>query len=217
MNHNLNNVDKVRLAIYLLENKNFYINFNIKDIIILLKKVLNKLDSSNSKNIGFNKINSNLILAENYLKMTLSNGDVALQATEDGLLIGGNSTKIANSVDILNEGIDVPDINILVFLRATHSRRIFVQQLGRGLRLSKGKEKVIVLDFVSDVRRMADVMEMNNEGIRKGTEKEVYYLQEGFVSFSDARVEKFVDAWIKDVTDLGDTDDRVKLTFPEGL
>ena len=121
------------------------------------------------------------------------------------------------SVDILNEGIDVPDINILVFLRATHSRRIFVQQLGRGLRLSKGKEKVIVLDFVSDVRRMADVMEMNNEGIRKGTEKEVYYLQEGFVSFSDARVEKFVDAWIKDVTDLGDTDDRVKLTFPEGL
>ena len=76
---------------------------------------------------------------------------------------------------------------------------------------------MIVLDFVSDVRRMADVMEMNNEGIRKGTEKEVYYLQEGFVSFSDARVEKFVDAWIKDVTDLGDTDDRVKLTFPEGL
>ena len=51
MYDNLNNVDKVRLAIYLLENKNFYINFNIKDIIILLKEVLNKLDSSNSKNI----------------------------------------------------------------------------------------------------------------------------------------------------------------------
>ena len=51
MYDNLNNVDKVRLAIYLLENKNFYINFNIKDIIILLKEVLNKLDSGNSKNI----------------------------------------------------------------------------------------------------------------------------------------------------------------------
>ena len=51
MYDNLNNVDKVRLAIYLLKNKNFYINFNIKDIIILLKEVLNKLDSSNSKNI----------------------------------------------------------------------------------------------------------------------------------------------------------------------
>ena len=51
------------------------------------------------------------------------------------------------AVDVMNEGIDIPDVNILVFLRATHSRRIFVQQLGRGLRLSEGKEKVIVLDL----------------------------------------------------------------------
>ena len=36
------------------------------------------------------------------------------------------------AVDVMNEGIDIPDVNILVFLRATHSRRIFVQQLGRG-------------------------------------------------------------------------------------
>ncbi len=42
---NLKNIDKIRLAIYLLENKNFDTNFNIKDIIILLKEVLNKLDS----------------------------------------------------------------------------------------------------------------------------------------------------------------------------
>ncbi len=38
MYDSLNNIDKVELAIYLLENNNFYINFNIKDIIILLKK-----------------------------------------------------------------------------------------------------------------------------------------------------------------------------------
>ena len=43
---NLKNIDKIRLAIYLLENKNFDTNFNIKDIIILLKEVLNKLDST---------------------------------------------------------------------------------------------------------------------------------------------------------------------------
>ena len=42
MYNNLSNIDKVRLAIYLLDNKNFYINFNIKDIIILLKETLNK-------------------------------------------------------------------------------------------------------------------------------------------------------------------------------
>ena len=121
------------------------------------------------------------------------------------------------AVDVMNEGIDIPDVNVLVFLRATHSRRIFVQQLGRGLRLSEGKEKVIVLDFVSDIRRMAEMIEMNKEGKIKGAEKEVLYLQQGFVSFSDSRVESFVDAWLEDVADLSGSDDEVKLTFPEGF
>ena len=121
------------------------------------------------------------------------------------------------AVDVMNEGIDIPDVNILVFLRATHSRRIFIQQLGRGLRLSEGKEKVIVLDFVSDIRRMAEMIEMNNEGKAKGVEHEVVYLQEGFVSFSDARVERFVNVWLEDVADLSGSDDEVKLKFPEGF
>lgn len=59
------------------------------------------------------------------------------------------------AVDVLNEGVDVPDVNLVVFQRVTHSRRIFVQQLGRGLRLAPGKDRVLVLDFVSDVRRFA--------------------------------------------------------------
>jgi superfamily II DNA or RNA helicase len=121
------------------------------------------------------------------------------------------------AVDVMNEGIDIPDVNILVFLRATHSRRIFVQQLGRGLRLSEGKEKVIVLDFVSDIRRMADMIEMNNEAKARGAENEVVYLKEGFVNFSDARLERFVNVWLEDVADLGDSDEDTKLTFPEGL
>jgi superfamily II DNA or RNA helicase len=108
-------------------------------------------------------------------------------------------------------------VNILVFLRATHSRRIFVQQLGRGLRLSEGKEKVIVLDFVSDIRRMAEMVEMNNEGKTKGREEEVLFLEQGFVTFSDAKVEQFVNVWIEDVADLSGSDDEVKLTFPEGF
>jgi len=122
-----------------------------------------------------------------------------------------------STVDIMNEGIDIPDINMLVFLRATHSRRIFVQQLGRGLRLSESKAKVIVLDFVSDIRRMADMIEMNNEGKVKGAKNEVVYLQEGFVSFSNAKMERFVNVWLEDVADLGDSDDETKLTFPEGF
>lgn len=133
------------------------------------------------------------------------------------LAFSSGAYQAVSAVDVMNEGIDIPDVNILVFLRATHSRRIFVQQLGRGLRLSEGKEKVIVLDFVSDIRRMAEMIEMNREGKAKGAEKEVLYLQEGFVSFSDAKMEKFVNVWLEDVADLGDTDDETRLTFPEGF
>ena len=71
MYNNLNNVDKVRLAIYLLENKNFYINFNIKDIIILLKEILNKLYPSYSKNIvNFAKYKHLLLFSAKYLELT---------------------------------------------------------------------------------------------------------------------------------------------------
>lgn len=121
------------------------------------------------------------------------------------------------AVDVMNEGIDVPDVNILVFLRATHSRRIFVQQLGRGLRIDESKQKVIVLDFVSDIRRLADMIELNDEGKEKGKQYEVVYLKDGFVSFSGQKMEHFVEEWLKDVADLGGTNNDATLTFPEGF
>ena len=68
---NLRNIDKIRLAIYLLENKNFDINFNIKDMIILLKEVLNKLDPSYSKTIvNFAKYKHLLFFSAKYLELT---------------------------------------------------------------------------------------------------------------------------------------------------
>ena len=54
------------------------------------------------------------------------------------------------TVDILNEGIDVPEINQLIMLRPTQSSIIFVQQLGRGLRKFKHKEYLVVLDFIGN-------------------------------------------------------------------
>lgn len=119
------------------------------------------------------------------------------------------------AVDVMNEGIDVPDVNILVFMRATHSRRIFIQQLGRGLRLAPYKEKVIVLDFVSDIRRMAEVVNLDREAREKGAKQEQVYLKNGIVKFSDRNAEKFVDAWLRDVADLSESEDTEKLKFPE--
>lgn len=56
------------------------------------------------------------------------------------------------SVDVFNEGLDVPDIETVMFLRPTESDTIFLQQLGRGLRLCEGKEKLIVIDFVGNFK-----------------------------------------------------------------
>lgn len=54
------------------------------------------------------------------------------------------------SVDILNEGVDIPGVNMVVFLRPTESSTVFIQQLGRGLRKCEGKDSVTVLDFIGN-------------------------------------------------------------------
>lgn len=51
-------------------------------------------------------------------------------------------------VDIYNEGVDIPEVNTVLFLRPTESLTVFLQQLGRGLRLAEGKECLTVLDFI---------------------------------------------------------------------
>ena len=56
-------------------------------------------------------------------------------------------------VDILNEGIDIPTINLLLFLRPTMSSTIFIQQIGRGLRKAKNKDFVTIIDFIGNHKK----------------------------------------------------------------
>ncbi|MDI9470255.1 MAG: DUF3427 domain-containing protein [Bacillota bacterium] len=56
-------------------------------------------------------------------------------------------------VDLFNEGVDIPEINTVLFLRPTESLTVFLQQLGRGLRLSEGKEHLTVLDFIGQANK----------------------------------------------------------------
>ena len=59
--------------------------------------------------------------------------------------------------DLFNEGIDIPETNLLIFMRYTGSRTIWLQQLGRGLRKTPNKEYVHVLDFVGSLERLNEV------------------------------------------------------------
>ncbi len=130
------------------------------------------------------------------------------------------------AVDILNEGVDVPDVNIIVFQRVTHSRRIFVQQLGRGLRISAGKEKVIVLDFVSDIRRFAAGIDMKDQllspdGPSAGNPVRIKIHHK--VSFrkageEDPHTEAFLRQWLEDVAAVENAgEDTGVLRFPPEL
>lgn len=63
-------------------------------------------------------------------------------------------------VDKFNEGVDLPDANVVVFLRATESQMIYLQQLGRGLRKIPGKDEVLALDFVASWERIETIREI---------------------------------------------------------
>jgi superfamily II DNA or RNA helicase len=57
------------------------------------------------------------------------------------------------TVDLFNEGVDIPEVDCVLFLRPTESSTVFLQQLGRGLRLDTGKTTCLVLDFIGNQRR----------------------------------------------------------------
>jgi superfamily II DNA or RNA helicase len=117
------------------------------------------------------------------------------------------------AVDVLNEGVDVPDVNIVCFARVTHSRRIFIQQLGRGLRVSAGKGQVVVLDFISDLKRVAFLLKFKRQVTG---ESDVVHLPSSHrIEFVDQRVEGLMTEWLKDAADLDTANDQARLSFPD--
>ena len=136
------------------------------------------------------------------------------------------SIDVVCAVDIFNEGVDVPDVNIIVFQRVTHSRRIFVQQLGRGLRLSPEKRKAVVLDFVSDIRRFAAGLELkdtvDSEDYPTGG-RPVRIRLRNSVSFrrvggEDPETETFLRRWLEDISEIETSgEDASVLKFPPML
>ena len=129
---------------YILERAEYY-GFSgdrVKGLIFCSRK-----DEAKELSIKFNETGR-------YRTVMLS-GDDSQQDREDAierLVSNTRSDKLDYifTVDIFNEGVDVPEINQVILLRPTESPIIFVQQLGRGLRKAEGKEFVIVLDFIGN-------------------------------------------------------------------
>ncbi|GAB3366204.1 hypothetical protein GCM10027566_37540 [Arachidicoccus ginsenosidivorans] len=118
-----------------------------------------------------------------------------------------NKFTVAFTVDLFNEGVDFPDLRVLLFLRPTESKTVFIQQLGRGLRLCGGKDNVTILDFISNYQKANKIREYLSNG------------KEEQINHQTGRIEKFVyeyspkcevhfDAEVEQILDAQDKEDR---------
>ena len=84
-----------------------------------------------------------------------SNADGAFSEDRDKAIekLKKQEIKMIFSVDMFNEGVDIAALDMVMFLRPTESPIVFLQQLGRGLRISKGKEYLNVLDFIGNYEK----------------------------------------------------------------
>src|SRR5690625_2044950 len=90
--------------------------------------------------------------------------------------------KVIFSVDLFNEGVDIPELNTLLLLRPSQSPVLFVQQLGRGLRLSHGKDACVVLDFIGQQNNQFDFTERYQALTKKRGTHLIQEIEAGFRS-----------------------------------
>lgn len=135
--------------------------------------------------------------------------------------------KIIFSVDMFNEGLDVPSVDLVLFLRPTESPTIFLQQLGRGLRKYKDKQYLNVLDFIGNYKKANKIPSLisgNPGGSSNGASGNEEYPEDCIVDFDFRLVDLFkqmdqkekgvkqliIDDFIRVKEELGYTPSRVE-------
>jgi superfamily II DNA or RNA helicase/HKD family nuclease len=126
---------------------------------LVLKELTARVDVSRMRALGFCVSVSHArfmarVFSEHGVAARAVWADTPTEEREDALkALSAGTVKVVFSVDLFNEGVDVPSVDTLLLLRPTDSSTLFLQQLGRGLRRSVGKANCTVLDFVGQHRR----------------------------------------------------------------
>ena len=176
------------------------------------------------KAIGFCvSINHANRMAEEFSRNSIPSAAIHSQSQDrDQILRDFREDKlhVVFTVDLFNEGIDIPNVRVLLFLRPTESRTVFMQQLGRGLRLSRGKERVRVLDFIGNYRRANQIRKYLSKGasVVQGTNgdgrtrrKLEYIYTTGCEVHFDSSVEELLDR--QDAEELGISKEDLKEAY----
>ena len=103
--------------------------------------------------------------------------DIREDAKQD--LVDGK-IKFIFVVDLYNEGVDIPQVNTVLFLRPTESATVFLQQLGRGLRLSPGKDCLTILDFIGQANKKYNFAMKFESMVGKGRKSLRKQIEDGF-------------------------------------
>jgi superfamily II DNA or RNA helicase len=133
---------------------------------------------------------------------------------EDLTAFRENRIQVAFTVDLFNEGMDFPNVRILLFLRPTESKTVFIQQLGRGLRLCAGKDRVRVLDFIGNYKRANQIRKYLSKGQHSDDEsggrgkKVVYEYSTGCEVIFSADVEEILNR--QDAAEVGVSKEELK-------
>lgn len=114
------------------------------------------------------------------MALTGSSDDKERMETKNRLVSG--EIKFIFVVDLYNEGIDIPEVDTILFLRPTESLTVFLQQLGRGLRLCEGKECLTVLDFIGQANKRYNFEEKFAALLSHSNHNVQYEVNKGFVS-----------------------------------
>lgn len=107
-------------------------------------------------------------------------GQYAMERNEAIEKLTKGELKLIFSVDMFNEGVDIPSVDMVLFLRPTESPIVFLQQLGRGLRKSRGKEYLNVLDFIGNYDKAGRVRFLLAGDTLKETKGRYEYTKETF-------------------------------------
>jgi len=114
------------------------------------------------------------------MHLTGASPDEERKSAKESLVSG--KVRFIFVVDIYNEGVDIPEVNTVLFLRPTESLTVFLQQLGRGLRLSEDKECLTVLDFIGQANKKYNFEDKFAALLSNTTRSVTREIKDGFVS-----------------------------------
>lgn len=105
------------------------------------KELSKKFNEFGYRTVALSGEDSEMVRQDAFERLAMDERDAAADKTPIDYIF---------SVDVLNEGVDIVEVNQVIMLRPTQSPIVFIQQLGRGLRKAEGKEYVVILDFIGN-------------------------------------------------------------------